>query len=485
MILKGNQRSGAIDLVTHLLNAFDNETVEVAEISGSISDDPLGAFSETEALASATNCTQPFYSLSINPPEPITREQYFIAIDRVAATLGLEGQARRVFFHRKNGREHAHVVWSRIKLPELKAINISHDRFKLKALARELAAEFGLKLPPGLSGGPKQTPDTTLAEKAQAEASGMTPEQRRHDITEAYLASDTGTAFKNALSHLGYTLAQGDRRGFVVVDRYGHVHSLTRQIDGVCTKHITAKLSPLDPQYLPTVDQVLQSIQDPAPPAQTAKLLTELKAIQFKRRASFHADKAALSQRQAQEFQFLQMAQQAELETPAANLFDRFPTFYRYPLFRSVFAHLRRRKKLRLQHHHALEREALVRRHNREWLELTRRERLLRLLDAREKRALETLMLRKSRDHQRFHGKAARAFFAAAMTPTAPVDEGTDTRSPDPELAALELKYSSNYQPIHRLFNKAAGIDTHEDDGGEGDDTPHPDDPTSSHHNRK
>ena len=46
MILKGNQRAGACDLATHLLNAADNEHIEIAQITGAIADDLHGAFSE-------------------------------------------------------------------------------------------------------------------------------------------------------------------------------------------------------------------------------------------------------------------------------------------------------------------------------------------------------------------------------------------------------------------------------------------------------
>ena len=51
MIPKASQRGGGKDLATHLLNAFDNEYVEVAEVSGAIAPDLQGAFAEWEAIA--------------------------------------------------------------------------------------------------------------------------------------------------------------------------------------------------------------------------------------------------------------------------------------------------------------------------------------------------------------------------------------------------------------------------------------------------
>ena len=124
MILKGSQRSGGADLATHLLNAHDNDTVEVAQIRGTTADDLHGAFAEFAAFATGTRCTKYLYSLSINPSAPISRDQYIAAIDRIEECLHLKGQARAIVFHRKHGREHAHLVWSRIDTTTARHPNI-------------------------------------------------------------------------------------------------------------------------------------------------------------------------------------------------------------------------------------------------------------------------------------------------------------------------------------------------------------------------
>jgi hypothetical protein len=46
LILKGNQRGGGQQLAAHLLNSFDNERVEVADVRGAIARDLSGAFGE-------------------------------------------------------------------------------------------------------------------------------------------------------------------------------------------------------------------------------------------------------------------------------------------------------------------------------------------------------------------------------------------------------------------------------------------------------
>ena len=223
MILKGNQRAGASDLATHLLNAHDNEQIEIAEISGSIDQDLHGAFAEFAALATGTRCKDYLYSLSINPSAPITRPQYLAAINRIEQRLGLKAQPRAIIFHVKSGtrREHCHVVWSRIDTAKMLAVQLSHDHRQLHSLARELAAEYGLELPPGLAIDRDidrfAAPDITLAEKSQAQQTAITPADRRADITHAYRTADNPEAFSLALESRGYFLAIGDRRAFVVV----------------------------------------------------------------------------------------------------------------------------------------------------------------------------------------------------------------------------------------------------------------------------
>ena len=48
------------------------------------------------------------------------------------------------------------------------------------------------------------------------------------------------------------TLARGDKRAYVVVDLYGEIHSLSRQLDGVKSKDLKARLAGYDLDKLPT-----------------------------------------------------------------------------------------------------------------------------------------------------------------------------------------------------------------------------------------
>ena len=158
MILKGNQRGGGQQLAAHLLNSFDNERVEVADVRGSVAQDLSGAFAEWAAEARGTKCRKNLYSLSLNPDQAqghLTREQYLDLLERTERSLKLVGQPRAVVFHEKRDkdgvlRQHAHAIWSRIDTEKTKAVQIAHDHLKLRTVAREFARDYGLELPDGM-----------------------------------------------------------------------------------------------------------------------------------------------------------------------------------------------------------------------------------------------------------------------------------------------------------------------------------------------
>lgn len=268
MIVFGSQRGSGGDLATHLLNAHDNEYLELADLRGSIADDLHGAFAEWEAEAHAmTKAEKYLYSLSINPDPapaqgPLTREQYDDYIARAEESLGLFGQPRATVFHIKEGldgdlREHCHVVWSRTDVQDCKAIHIPFDRQKLMMVTRAFAHDHGLKLPDGYQTARAQKDQLSLYEKAQQDQTGLTKEERQELITELWHHSDSPKAFVNALEDNGYTLATG-RRPYVLVDIYGHTNALPKMIDdkAVKTKDIRAFLEQDFPtELLPTVDE--------------------------------------------------------------------------------------------------------------------------------------------------------------------------------------------------------------------------------------
>ena len=261
MILKGNQRAGGRQMAIHLLNGEQNEHVNVHEVSGFMAQDVLGALNEAYALSKGTKCKQFMYSLSLNPPldQKVDIDTFEKTLERVEKKLGLEGQPRVVVFHEKEGRRHAHCVWSRINSDEMKAVNISHPKLKLNDLSKSLYLEHGWKLPEGFKDKTKKSPlNFTRAEWQQAQRIGRKASDIKSELQECWAISDTKTSFEHALHEKGYFLAKGDKRGFVALDVYGEVYSLSRQL-GQKAKALEARLG--NSNELPSVQEVKDGIQ--------------------------------------------------------------------------------------------------------------------------------------------------------------------------------------------------------------------------------
>ena len=269
MILVGNQRGGGRDLATHLMKT-ENERVEVAELRGFVADDLDGAFQESYAISRGTRCKQFLFSLSLNPPKDaeVSNEEFMNAIARAEAKLGLTGQPRAVVFHEKRGddgklRRHAHAVWSRINVEEMKAVHLSKSREKLQEVARELYLEHGWTMPRGLAiSGARDPRNFTLAEWQQARRIKEDPREIKAAFQDAWAISDSKAAFTHALQERGYWLAQGDKRGYVAVDRHGEVHSIAKRV-GVRTSAVRDRLGDLDalPSVAETKSQIARAMQ--------------------------------------------------------------------------------------------------------------------------------------------------------------------------------------------------------------------------------
>lgn len=151
MIIEGNQRGNAKKLANHLLNDRDNDHVTVHEISGFSSETVHGAFQEIQATSRATRCTQFLFSVSLNPPqdEIATNETFEKALSNIEQKMSLEGQPRVVVFHEKEGRRHAHCVWSRIDAQSMTAINLPFYKKKLNEISKDIYLEQGWNMPKG------------------------------------------------------------------------------------------------------------------------------------------------------------------------------------------------------------------------------------------------------------------------------------------------------------------------------------------------
>lgn len=300
MILHGNARGSAAQLATHLLRTDENEHVEVLEVSGFVSTDLREALHEAYAISRGTRCKQFLYSLSLNPPqnENVPVSVFEAAIRQVEEALNLKGQPRAIVFHEKEGRRHAHCVWSRIDLNTMKAINLPFTKRKLRAISQTLFVEQGWKMPQGLIDYEARNPmNFTHDEWQQTKRLGHDPRETKEMFRQLFAAADSRRAFEAALEERGFTLAQGDRRGFVAVDYRGEVYSVARYA-GIRTKEVREKFG--EPGELQSVSEAKDRIARQMLPVLKAHF-REVGEVYAQRMAVLEQSRSVMVQRHRQE----------------------------------------------------------------------------------------------------------------------------------------------------------------------------------------
>jgi hypothetical protein len=481
----GSQRgNGPDDLGPHVQNTLDNREVEVMQVRGSVARDVDGWMRETEAQAFAlTKCSNYLYSLSVNPDERgqgrWTRDMYFDYIERTEQRLGLSGQPRIVVRHVKEDRagiprEHYHAIWSRIDAERRRAIHIPYDHDKLMMVTREFARDRGLHLPEGYDKQKvverkRREQQMTWHDKWQEDRGGLPLEARKAQVTAAWERRDTARSFVRSLEAMGYTVATG-RRDYVLVDMHGFQKSLPKLIDDkkVRVEQVREFLGKDFPKdSLPSVDEALalaaghraarelfvKNEQRMAREATEKQRREELQRTQQPRRQAVEGEAKALVERQRQtrqEFAARQWGERAALRQSylqegvririerAANkpkglaaFLGRISgvelitkTIYRYrdaARFREFLA-----RKQQLAERQKREAQTQLRTQELETLTMRRRLRALELVEQRERKSLETKLLKDRRMEER---------------------ERTEHTPPAPEKAR---------EPHTGVFNKAA-----------------------------
>lgn len=262
MILKASQRAGGLQLAHHLMNVRDNDHVEMHDLRGFIGETLDAAFNEAYAISRGTKCKQFLFSLSLSPPETeiVPVDVFEKAIEKIETKIGLTGQPRAIVFHEKEGRRHAHCVWSRIDTDTMTAINLPYFKRKLCDISRELYLEHNWQMPRGLmNAAERDSLNFTLAEWQQAKRIKQDPRVIKQIFQSCWNRSDSLSAFAAALKERGFFLAKGDKRGHVAVDWRGEVYAISRWV-GVKAKEIAARFG--DPVALANVEETKALISE-------------------------------------------------------------------------------------------------------------------------------------------------------------------------------------------------------------------------------
>ena len=258
IIIEGGSRSAGWWWARHLQNTEANERAELVAVEGLSAETLPEMFREMHALAQGTKCQNYFYQANINPraDEHLTPAQWREAVETLGRNLGLEGQPYFVIEHEKEGRTHRHVVWSRIDQEKQVAISDSLTARIHEQTSRQLEAKFDLEAGKSILVPNREfeRPERRAKkqERFRGAQNGIDPHAVADELKALRERSDSGQSFRTAMEAAGYLLARGDRRDFVVIDRAGGDHSLSRGL-GMKAAELRSFMKDIDTASLPSV----------------------------------------------------------------------------------------------------------------------------------------------------------------------------------------------------------------------------------------
>ncbi len=306
MIIKGRSRKHGNALGNYLLsqgryagNREDNERIAIWEAPGVGDGLTLHALLRSfELTAERSPCEKPLYHLQMRTAdgEHLDRQQWQHAVETTEAALGLRDHQRVIVAHTKDGQDHVHVVWNRIDLETGRAADMWMDAPKRLEAARAIENALGLQQLGHTRGG-----KLSAKEEAFAIRHGKDPQQIKDVLYTCWQHAETGKEFAAHLDAYGMTLAKGDKRGFLAVDREGDFYLVSRAT-GSKEKEVREKCSDIERDQLPSLQQVRDQIKERV----SADLLQQ-QAI----------DRSRLDAQQAQQWQRLEdhLSHRQEMDT--------------------------------------------------------------------------------------------------------------------------------------------------------------------------
>src|SRR5208337_507454 len=314
---KGNLHAHGAKLAAYLTTTYADERAELVELRGFAAGTVREAFLDVQMQAAATQATKPFFHAYVRLPkgeaaEKLTRELWLTFAERLEKQLGFTDQPRAIAFHHgASGESHMHIAWSRIDLETLTAIDPGLYKNKMKNLCRAFEQEFGLTRVANERGADVKTKSAARPEFEQSRRLGSDLKAVRNAIHDCWQSADSGQAFAAALAEHDLMLARGDRRAFVVIDREGGDHALSKRITGATAAATRQRMADLDSASLPSVADAKAMQQ-----AQRTARMSEIEAPEIDQEAATHA---AQRDRLVREAAQLAEAERVQAQMPSAR----------------------------------------------------------------------------------------------------------------------------------------------------------------------
>ena len=194
-----------------------------------------------KATAGAVYTFSLSYHEEQNPTEQDMKNDAFSALE----FLGLKDHQAVMVAHNDTDHPHVHVICNLVNPVNGRTKQMSLDRNKFSEWAEEHERKHGKIYCPERVKNNEKRRQLKLENEGHAKSdterkSGFVKHREKKidkgQIQNLYQQSDSAKAFQAALKDAGYELAKGDRRGLVLVDNTGKVHSLSRQMKGLWKK---------------------------------------------------------------------------------------------------------------------------------------------------------------------------------------------------------------------------------------------------------
>ena len=191
------------------------------------------------------------FSLSWSPDENPDREHMEKSADETLELLGLKDHQSLIVAHNDTEHPHVHVICNLIN-PNDGRMHDPDWGSKLKMSEWSLKHEFEN----GKIYCEQRVENNEKRKRGEVVKYQEPLHDRKAEIQNLYSQSDNGNSFITILKQNGYTLAKGNRRRFVLVDDYGRIHSLSRQLSKEQRTDHLEKLSDIQQKDLPIAKDV-------------------------------------------------------------------------------------------------------------------------------------------------------------------------------------------------------------------------------------
>ena len=193
------------------------------------------------------------FSLSWHLEDEPTKELMIDSCSEMIDVLGLTEHEWYMITHDEREHIHSHVVASLVHPETGLMANPRYEHLKASKWALEYEQKMGEIRCPERAQNWEKRKELTPEGKEQFVKHKEQPLFDKQSIWQLYQNSDSTKAFQAALEAQGMTLAQGDRRGAVIIDQKGRVSSLARHLEGQRAKDIRERL---DLKSLPNIEEV-------------------------------------------------------------------------------------------------------------------------------------------------------------------------------------------------------------------------------------